>query len=222
MFVRHLRRDLGLQFHPGGVDRQDAGVLLVYKHDAEAVGACQEEVVAAIAVKVGDVHSLELDRPERHGASRPVDAVLQVEEQERLRVPVEQDDLLGTVAIDVQSGGADDLGRAAAGVRETAFDVVEEQPERLALLPRLFAQFLEVGLGFRDDRCVAVGITEFDQLDRVGLVVGGEGDGLRALVRRTCDFEVRIPMAAGVESLNVSVATGAALFELCRKTGQLR
>jgi 23S rRNA (guanosine2251-2'-O)-methyltransferase len=63
---------------------------------------------------------------------------------------------------------------------------------------------------------------ELDQLDRVGLVVGGEGDGLRALVRRTCDFEVRIPMAAGVESLNVSVAAGVALFELCRKTGQLR
>jgi 23S rRNA (guanosine2251-2'-O)-methyltransferase len=62
---------------------------------------------------------------------------------------------------------------------------------------------------------------ELVDLDRVALVVGGEGDGLRPLVRRTCDFEVRIPMAAGVESLNVSVAAGVALFELCRKTGQL-
>ncbi len=57
---------------------------------------------------------------------------------------------------------------------------------------------------------------------RVALVVGGEGDGLRPLVRRTCDFEARIPMAAGVESLNVSVATGVALFELRRRTGQMR
>jgi 23S rRNA (guanosine2251-2'-O)-methyltransferase len=63
---------------------------------------------------------------------------------------------------------------------------------------------------------------DLDPLDRVGLVVGGEADGLRALVRRTCDFEARIPMAPGVESLNVSVAAGVALFELCRKTGQLR
>jgi len=62
---------------------------------------------------------------------------------------------------------------------------------------------------------------ELVDLDRVALVVGGEGDGLRPLVRRTCDFEVRIPMATGVESLNVSVAAGVALFELCRKTGQL-
>ncbi len=52
-------------------------------------------------------------------------------------------------------------------------------------------------------------------LDRPALVVGGEGEGLRPLVRRTCDFEVSLPMAPGVESLNVSVATGIALYELC-------
>jgi 23S rRNA (guanosine2251-2'-O)-methyltransferase len=52
---------------------------------------------------------------------------------------------------------------------------------------------------------------------RVALVVGGEGTGLRTLVRRTCDLEVSIPMAPGVESLNVSVATGVALFELRRQ-----
>ena len=34
-------------------------------------------------------------------------------------------------------------------------------------------------------------------------------------IRRTCDFEATLPMAAGVESLNVSVATAIALYELC-------
>jgi 23S rRNA (guanosine2251-2'-O)-methyltransferase len=51
-------------------------------------------------------------------------------------------------------------------------------------------------------------------VDRPALVVGGEGEGLRPLVRRTCDFEASLPMAPGVESLNVSVATGIALYEL--------
>jgi 23S rRNA (guanosine2251-2'-O)-methyltransferase len=51
---------------------------------------------------------------------------------------------------------------------------------------------------------------------RAGLVIGGEGDGLRPLVRRTCDFVVSIPMAPGVESLNVSVAAGVALYALGR------
>jgi 23S rRNA (guanosine2251-2'-O)-methyltransferase len=58
--------------------------------------------------------------------------------------------------------------------------------------------------------------------DRLALIVGGEGGGLRPLVRRTCDFDGRIPMAPGVESLNVSVATAVALFELRRRAGQMR
>jgi 23S rRNA (guanosine2251-2'-O)-methyltransferase len=49
---------------------------------------------------------------------------------------------------------------------------------------------------------------------RPALVVGGEGGGLRSLVRRTCDVEAHIPMAAGVDSLNVAVATGIALYEV--------
>ena len=52
-------------------------------------------------------------------------------------------------------------------------------------------------------------------LEKPALVAGGEGEGLRQLVRRHCDFEVALPMAPGVESLNVSVATAVALYELC-------
>ncbi len=52
-------------------------------------------------------------------------------------------------------------------------------------------------------------------IEKPALVVGGEGEGLRQLVRRHADFEVALPMAPGVESLNVSVATGVALYELC-------
>jgi 23S rRNA (guanosine2251-2'-O)-methyltransferase len=58
---------------------------------------------------------------------------------------------------------------------------------------------------------------DLDPPPRPALVVGGEGEGLRQLVRRTCDFEVTIPMAPGVESLNVAVAAAVALFELRRR-----
>ena len=53
----------------------------------------------------------------------------------------------------------------------------------------------------------------------VGIVMGGESDGLRRLTRETCDGLVSIPMPGGsdVESLNVSVATGVCLFEAVRQ-----
>jgi len=49
------------------------------------------------------------------------------------------------------------------------------------------------------------------------LVIGGEGEGLRPLVRRTCDLVISIPLKGRIESLNASVAGGIMLFEVVRQ-----
>ncbi len=51
------------------------------------------------------------------------------------------------------------------------------------------------------------------------LVLGAEGQGMRQLTRKTCDELVSIPMKGGVESLNVSVASGVCLYEALRQRG---
>lgn len=64
------------------------------------------------------------------------------------------------------------------------------------------------------------GQSDYDQFDLTGdcvLVLGREGAGLHDLVRRTCDHMLRIPMAGGVSSLNVSTAGAVVLYEAFRQ-----
>jgi 23S rRNA (guanosine2251-2'-O)-methyltransferase len=60
-------------------------------------------------------------------------------------------------------------------------------------------------------------IYDVNLTDSTAIVMGAEGKGIRRLIKETCDQIVTIPMSGNIESLNVSVATGIALFESKRQ-----
>jgi 23S rRNA (guanosine2251-2'-O)-methyltransferase len=61
---------------------------------------------------------------------------------------------------------------------------------------------------------------EADLRGSLALVVGSEGQGMRRLVRETCDFLVRLPMRGRVNSLNAAVAGSVVLYEVARQRWQ--
>ncbi len=58
---------------------------------------------------------------------------------------------------------------------------------------------------------------ESDLSDRIVIVIGSEGKGIRPLVRKTCDFTATIPLQGPITSLNASVTAGIALAECIRR-----
>jgi 23S rRNA (guanosine2251-2'-O)-methyltransferase len=73
-----------------------------------------------------------------------------------------------------------------------------------------------VGMDLSDE---AQPLNQIDLNMGIGIVVGHEGQGMRRLVRETCDFLLRLPMRGHVESLNAAIAGSILLFEAWQARG---
>jgi 23S rRNA (guanosine2251-2'-O)-methyltransferase len=125
-------------------------------------------------------------------------------------------DAAGAQAVIIPKDGA----AAVDGVvRKVAAGAAELVPvASVTNLVRAFGMLKELGIWVVGAAADAPQTLYAADLKRpLALVLGAEGGGLRRLTRERCDFLVRIPMAGGVESLNVSVAAGVALFEARRQ-----
>ncbi len=56
-----------------------------------------------------------------------------------------------------------------------------------------------------------------DYTGGIGIVIGNEGSGMGRLVKKNCDFLVKIPMKGKVTSLNASVSAGIIIYEVLKQ-----
>jgi 23S rRNA (guanosine2251-2'-O)-methyltransferase len=109
-------------------------------------------------------------------------------------------------------------GLTPAAVQAAAGAAAHIRIARVANMARTLEELKEsnfwiVGLDERGDK-------SYDKADyrgRCAIVAGGEENGLHELVKKKCDFLVRIPAPGKIKTLNVSVATGIVLFEAARQ-----
>ena len=133
---------------------------------------------------------------------------------------------LGAIIRTVECAGAHGVfvpERRAAGLTETvakaAAGALEYVPvARAANVARLVEDLKGRGVwavGTAAD--AAVTYNEWDWTQPCALLLGGEGEGLRRLVRERCDVLVGVPLRGHVAALNVSVAAGIILYEAVRQ-----
>ena len=76
--------------------------------------------------------------------------------------------------------------------------------------------FKTVAMALRDDD-VTIDAPVLKSCPKLAIVMGNEGYGLEQQTIDACDYVARIPMMNGVDSLNVAVAAGLAMWELGRQ-----
>ena len=205
---------------------------------AEAITAAQRA-----GIQVRRVQTTELDRAAKGGVHQGVVAEVEASQDYSVGdlvsgasgVPllvvldgIEDPHNLGAILRTADAAGADGVIRQSrraapldgAAAKAAAGAASHVKMAEVVNIARAIGELKEAGvwtIGLAGDSP-----NRYDRLDLtvpLAIVVGAEGTGLRRLVRERCDWLASIPMRGHVQSLNVSVAAGIALFEALRQRG---
>jgi 23S rRNA (guanosine2251-2'-O)-methyltransferase len=114
------------------------------------------------------------------------------------------------------------VGMTSAAIKSSAGAWIHLKIARCGNVARLLEDLKEAGYWIA---ALAPGgkisIYDLDVTSKLAIVIGSEGKGVREIVKKTTDYLVDIPMRGKVASLNVSVATAVALYEIARRRSAL-
>lgn len=170
-----------------------------------------------VAAELQPLPAFTIDELVRDGEGVPLVVVLDgIEDPQNVGAILRSADAAGVTGIVRQARHAAPLHGAAA--RASSGAVSYARIATVVNIARALEDLKALGVwtvGLAGDAAEAY--DEVDYRVPTAFVLGAEGSGLRRLVRERCDRLVRIPMAGHVESLNVSVSAGIALFEAVRQ-----
>lgn len=132
---------------------------------------------------------------------------------------------LGAIMRTADAAGAHGIiipARRAVGLTETAAKAsagaIEYVPvAKVSSIAAAIEQLQEQGLWIGACDMDGQEYTQAQLTGPIGLVVGGEGQGVGRLVRQRCDFVLSIPMAGSISSLNASNAAAILMYEVVRR-----
>ena len=181
-----------------------------------AEGVRHQGVVAELLPQAGDPET-QLEEALEAAGTAPLLLVLDgVQDPHNLGACLRSADAAGVAAVIVPRDRAAGLTPVVRKVAAGAAETVPLVP--VVNLARTLRDLKERGVWLvGTDDAADKTLFDADLKGPLALVMGSEGEGMRRLTRECCDQLVSIPMAGAVESLNVSVATGVALFEAVRQ-----
>ena len=170
--------------------------------------------VAQLEAAAGSVAAADQSSPKKSGG-RLVVLVEDVQDPRNLGALVRVCDATGVERLLVRDRGSAEVTPAAV---KTSAGAAEWLPvERITNTAREIERLQ--GEGFWVYGAAADGVPpwQLDLTGRVAILIGGEEKGLRRLTRERCDGLVGLPMLGRVESLNLSTAAAAILYEVVRQ-----
>ena len=201
-----------------GARRGDGEPIRILDRTGFAALIPEDAVHQGLALEVEPLETPDLDDVLRAAAlaERTVLVVLdQVSDPQNVGAILRAAAAFDAKGVIIAAHGAPPASGALAKAASGALELVPLIPA--VNLARTLDQLKEAGFWCcgLDERAPQL-LAELDLGNRVALVLGAEGDGLRRLVRESCDYLARLPTTPAMPSLNVSTAAAIALYELSR------
>lgn len=217
IFIRIDKEDQRIQTILAAAKKEKISVQRVdnKKLDAWVVGENHQGVVAKITATIvhNDASLSELVKK----TAKPVFLILDgVQDPHNFGACLRTADAANVTAVIVPKDNAVGITPVVRKVASGAADTIPVV--QVTNLARAMRELKELGVWIigTDAECDKT-IYEMDLNGPIAIVLGAEGEGMRDLTRKTCDFLAKLPMLGQVESLNVSVATGVCLYEVVRQ-----